>query len=145
MAQDLLSEEEKVQIVNSIKEAELATSGEIRLHIENHCKEDVLDRAAEVFSILNMHKTKLRNGVLFYLAAKDHKFAIIGDIGINQKVKNLFWGDIKEHMQGRFKSGNIALGLSEGIKMAGQQLKAHFPAHENDKNEISDDISFGNN
>jgi uncharacterized membrane protein len=145
MAHDLLSDEEKALIVASIKEAELATSGEIRLHVENHCKEDVLDRASEVFSILNMHKTELRNGVLFYLAAKDHKFGIIGDIGINQKVENLFWGDIKEHMQSRFKAGNIALGLSEGIKMAGQQLKMHFPAHENDKNEISDDISFGNN
>ena len=145
MAEHLFSEAEKKQIVAAIKEAELSTSGEIRLHIENHCKGDVLDRAAELFSILHMHETKLRNGVLFYLAVADHKFAIIGDVGINRKVENHFWGDIKEHMTSRFKNGDLVLGLCEGIRMAGQQLKSHFPALENDVNEIPDDISFGNN
>ncbi|MEQ1790168.1 MAG: hypothetical protein ABL857_06980, partial [Rickettsiales bacterium] len=30
--------------------------------------------------------TELRNGVLIYLAVKDRQFAIIGDVGINEKV-----------------------------------------------------------
>ncbi len=49
-------------------------------------KGDVLDRAAWLFKKLGMHKTAERNGVLFYLAVKDRKFAIIGDAGINAKV-----------------------------------------------------------
>ena len=145
MANELFSDVEGRAIVDAIKEAEKATSGEIRLHVENKCKGDVLDRAAEVFSLLNMHKTKLRNGVLFYLAVDDHKFAIIGDAGINQKVEDHYWGDIKEHMLARFKAEAIVLGLCEGIKMSGQSLKEHFPALADDENEITDEISYGTN
>jgi len=43
MAADLFTEEQKNQIMDAIKAAELNTSGEIRVHIERKCKEDVLD------------------------------------------------------------------------------------------------------
>lgn len=143
MAKDSLTDQERETVVAAIQEAEKATSGEIRVHLENHCKGDHLDRAAEVFALLKMHKTNLRNGVLFYLALKDHKFAILGDKGINQKVPEHFWEDIRDHMQGLFREGKLAQGLAEGILMAGEQLKAHFPYQQNDRNELSDDISFG--
>ena len=110
---------------------------------ENHCKADVLDRAAAVFASLDMHKTKLRNGVLFYLSVKDHKFAILGDGGINAVVSDDFWDRIKEMMQNKFREGEFTMGLSSGIKMAGEQLKAHFPFKSDDTNELSDEISFG--
>ena len=143
MAKESLTDQERETVVAAIQEAEKATSGEIRVHLENHCKGDHLDRAAEVFALLKMHKTDLRNGVLFYLALKDHKFAILGDKGINQKVPEHFWEDIRDHMQGLFREGKLAQGLAEGILMAGEQLKAHFPYQQNDRNELSDDISFG--
>ena len=145
MPKDKLTEEEKESIVAAIQEAERNTSGEIRVHLENHCKKDVLDRAAEVFATLNMHQTKLRNGVLFYLAMKDHRLAILGDRGINQLVPEHFWEEIRDLMISRFKEGKYAEGLAEGIRMAGQQLKAHFPYQSNDRNELSDDISFNKN
>jgi len=78
MASNLFSPEQKAQIVAAIKEAETQTSGEIQVHIESRCKGSVLDRAAQVFETLKMYQTKYRNGVLVYLAAEDHKFAIIG-------------------------------------------------------------------
>ena len=137
------SEEQKLQITNAIRVAETNTSGEIRVHIEKHCKEDVLDRAAYIFEKLEMHKTELRNGVLFYLALEDRKFAILGDAGINQKVSENFWDEIKEEVVSKFKDGLFAKGLSEGIIKAGEQLKTHFPYQEDDENELSDDISFG--
>ncbi|WP_017731018.1 TPM domain-containing protein [Nafulsella turpanensis] len=142
MPKDKLSEEERKSIIAAIQEAEKDTSGEIRVHLENHCREEVLDRAAEVFAQLKMHKTELRNGVLFYLAMKDHKLAILGDMGINQKVPEGFWENIRDFMVAQFKEGKYAYGLSEGIKMAGQQLQAHFPYQSSDRNELSDDISF---
>jgi len=137
------SEENKLQITNAVRVAETNTSGEIRVHIEKHCKGDVLDRAAYIFEKLEMHKTKLRNGVLFYLAIEDHKFAILGDAGINQKVPGNFWENIKETMAGLYREGKFTEGLSTGIKMAGEQLKKHFPWQEDDVNELSDEISFG--
>ncbi len=142
---DFFSEVEKKQITDAIKTAELNTSGEVRVHVEGRCKGDVLDCAAYWFEQLKMHKTAARNGVLFYLAVTDRKFAILGDAGINAKVSENFWGNIKEHMLDRFKEGRFADGLSEGILMAGEQLKTHFPYQDDDVNELSDEISFGKN
>ncbi len=141
--QNFFSEAEKKQIVEAIEEAELNTSGEIRLHVEASCKADVLDRAVYIFEKLDMHKTELRNGVLFYLAVTDHKFAILGDAGINAKVPENFWDEIKETVIAGFKEGKYADGLSTGIQMAGEKLKAEFPYASDDKNELSNEISFG--
>jgi len=143
MASKFFTSDQKQQIIGAIKEAELNTSGEIRVHIENRCKKEVLDRAAAVFATLKMHKTKLRNGILFYLAIKDQKFAILGDGGINAVIPDDFWDNIKEMMQDKFKEGEFTIGLSSGIKMTGEQLKAHFPYQSDDINELDDDISFG--
>jgi len=143
--QKYFTDENKLQITNAIRVAELNTSGEIRIHIEKICKGDVLDRAAYIFEKLEMHKTKLRNGVLFYLAIEDHKFAILGDAGINQKVSEDFWEKTKEVVLSNFKDGMLTEGLTKGILMAGEQLKAHFAYQLDDKNELSNDISFGKN
>lgn len=142
-AKNFFSPEQQTTIVDAIKQAELNTSGEVRVHIEEKCKEDVLDHAAYIFEKLEMHKTALRNGVLFYLAIKDRKFAILGDAGINQKVPSDFWDNIKTHCIQKFKEGQFTEGLSEGIIMAGEQLKAHFPYQLDDVNELDDEISFG--
>ncbi|NQY09134.1 MAG: TPM domain-containing protein [Flavobacteriales bacterium] len=144
MANDFFTSEQQEQIVSAIKTAELNTSGEIRVHIEKRCKEAVLDRASNVFGSLKMHKTELRNGVLFYLATEDHRFAILGDGGINAVVPDDFWESTKEKMQVHFKNGDFAQGLSEGVLSAGEQLKAHFPYQSDDVNELDDEISFGN-
>lgn len=141
--QKYFSEANKLQIASAIRVAETNTSGEIRVHIEKNCKEDVLDRAAYWFEKLEMHKTKLRNGVLFYLAVEDHKFAILGDAGINQKVPANFWEETKELVISKFKEGSYADGLAAGIIRAGEQLKQHFPFKSDDVNELSNEISFG--
>ena len=139
----IFSEENKVVIESAIREAEFNRSGEIRLHVENRCRIDVLDQAAYIFKKLEMHKTELRNGVLFYLAIKDRKFAILGDAGINAKVQDDFWDDIKDLVQKQFKDGKFVEGLEDGIRMAGEQLKHHFPHTSDDQNELNDEISFG--
>ena len=137
------SNDQKKLIKQAIADAEMDTSGEIRVHLESHCKADVLDRGAYLFEKLNMHKTDKRNGVLFYLAIDDRKFAILGDAGINMVTPEDFWDNIKEKMQEEFIEGRFAEGLSWGIRLAGAQLKEHFPYQDDDVNELPDDISFG--
>jgi uncharacterized membrane protein len=143
MAKDVFTEAQQEEIRKAIQDAELSTSGEVKVHIENHCKEETMDRAAYVFEQLKMHQTEQRNGVLFYLALKDRQFAILGDAGINEKVPDGFWDDISALMMKHFKAGDFVTGLVEGVREAGQQLKAHFPYQKGDVNELSDDISFG--
>ncbi|MCX6233918.1 MAG: TPM domain-containing protein [Bacteroidetes bacterium] len=142
-ARNFFSATEKESIKNAIRQAELKTSGEIRVHVENRCKGDVLNRASYLFGIIGMHKTQQRNGVLFYLAIAAHKFAIIGDVGINVLVPADFWDSTKKIMLEHFSTGAFAEGLIKGITMAGEQLKSHFPYQKEDVNELSDDISFG--
>ena len=141
-ARSFFTKEEQQKIVAAIKEAEFNTSGEIRVHIENHCKEEALERAAEVFYDLKMDRTAARNGILFYLAVKDRKFAIIGDEGINKEVEHDFWNDIKDEIISNFKENKFAEGLIAGILKCGDKLKKHFPYQNDDVNELSDEISF---
>jgi len=129
-ASSFFTKEQKETILSAIREAEKDTSGEIRVHIETHCPEDVLDRAAWIFRKLGMDKTRERNGVLFYLAVADRKFAVIGDAGINSKVPEGFWNQVKELLTKYFKDGLFTEGLAEGIKLAGRQLKTFFPLQE---------------
>ena len=141
-ARSFFSKEEQQKIVAAIKKAELNTSGEIRVHIENHCKTEVLERTAEMFYELKMNRTAARNGILFYLAVKDRKFAVIGDEGINRNVEHDFWNDIKDEMTAKFKNGQFAEGLTNGILKCGEKLKKYFPYQDDDVNELSDEISF---
>ena len=105
------TKEQKEAMVAAIQQAEKDTSGEIRVHIENRSKIKVLDRAADVFAELKMHKTALRNGVLIYVALLDHQLAILGDAGINSKVPAGFWDSIKTNMIEKFKQGLITEGI----------------------------------
>ena len=140
---EFIGKENEILITKAIEEAEHQTSGEIRVHIESKCKEEVLDRAAWLFKKLKMNETKDRNGVLIYLSINDRKFAILGDSGINKVVPDGFWNEIKEMMIGHFGRGEFAVGLINGIEKAGQQLKQYFPWQTDDTNELSDEISYG--
>lgn len=135
--------QQKALLKRAIEVAEMNTSGEIRLHLENRCPEDPMDRAVHIFARLEMHRTAQRNGVLFYLAVKDRKFVILGDAGIHAVVPDDFWESTKERVLNYLREGNITEGLAEGIRMAGEQLMIHFPRIDGDINELTNDISLG--
>ncbi|WP_295674932.1 TPM domain-containing protein [uncultured Mucilaginibacter sp.] len=138
----VFNDEEQQRIRTAVEDAERHTSGQLRVCIEKTCSEQVLDRAAKYFHQLDMHKTKLRNGVLIYVATVDRKFAIIGDAGINKVVPDNFWDDTKDDMLKHFKVGDIVEGIVTGLAIAGEHLQKYFPHHKGDNNEISDDIAF---
>ena len=143
MAQFLLTETQIKAITDAIAEAEALTSGEIRVHVEERCKEDVLDHAAFVFEKLGMHRTNLRNGVLFYISFEDQKLAILGDAGINAVVPKNFWEIIRNNLISEFKNGNFTVGICAAVRMAGEQLGKHFPKGIDNPNELTNEISFG--
>ena len=138
----IFNEEEQQRIRTAIEDAEKHTSGQLRVCIEKTCSENVLDRAAKYFHQLDMHKTKLRNGVLIYVATADRKFAVIGDAGINKVVPENFWDDTKDDMLEHFKHGNLVEGIVTGLEIAGDHLQKFFPHKAGDQNELPDDIAF---
>ncbi|KAB8151689.1 TPM domain-containing protein [Kordia sp. TARA_039_SRF] len=141
--EDFLTAEEEQEIIAAIRTAERKTSGEIRIHIEDHVEIDSFDRALEVFHLLKMDNTKLRNGVLIYVAVRDRKFVIYGDEGINNVVPNNFWNATRDLMREHFTKGNFTQGLIAGILQAGKELQQHFPWDVDDENELSNEISKG--
>ena len=142
-ARSFFSKDQIDDIKQAILNAELDTSGEIRVHIEKVCDGEVMDRAANVFNKLNINNTEQSNGVLFYLAVKNRKFAIIGDEGINKTVPDDFWENIKLKMLNQFREGNFTDGLIEGITIIGRYLKKQYPYQTDDVNELPDEVSFG--
>lgn len=141
--EDFLSSSEEKEIIEAIRIAEKATSGEIRIHIETHMNKDALGRAMEVFHYLKMDNTKQQNGILIYVAVNDKTFVIYGDKGINDVVATDFWDDTKNVIQSHFKVGHFKQGLIEGVLKAGKQLETHFPWIHGDQNELPNTISKG--
>ncbi len=138
----LFSDIEQDKIAQAISDAEKATSGELRIAIDKHCEGDPYQKATDYFSKLNMDKTSLRNGVLIYLAHADHKFAIIGDSGINRVVPPDFWETTKIAMTAHFAKGNLADGIIAGVALAGEKLALFFPPQKGDINELPNEIVF---
>lgn len=139
---NFFSEKEQQELIQAIQEAELNTSGEVRIHLESICKGNPVERAQYWFQKLKMNQTEKHNGVLFYFAVKSRKFAIIGDKGIHDVVGNDFWDSTRDVMLEQFYNNRFKEGLIKGIELAGEKLRKFFPYQTDDVNELPDDISF---
>ncbi|MFN8237083.1 MAG: TPM domain-containing protein [Chitinophagales bacterium] len=142
-AKTFLSDVEKDAVVAAIREAELHTSGEIRVHIDDRCDQDAYDRALKVFQSLKMYKTPFRNAVLLYIAVKDKKFAIIGDEAIHMKVHPDFWNVLLQELKENFSNEHFMEGITRCVHTIGTTLSTHFPDIDQlDRNELPNDLSF---
>jgi uncharacterized membrane protein len=141
-ARNFFNKQEQQLLVDAIASAELKTSGEIRLHISNFCFGNEVKAAEKVFSKLKMHQTGERNGVLIYIATLNRKIAVIGDEGIHQKLGNEFWQKVVDQLIQKFKENKKAEALSECIIECGEQLGTFFPRQSDDKNELTNTISY---
>ena len=138
----ILSVSDEARLIKAIQLAELKTSGEVRILLEKTIKGDALDECKKKFTELNMHQTKDRNGILFYLAINSKSFAVWGDEGIHQKVSDEFWKSITDCAIGYFKQNDLITGIEKSVELCGEKLKIHFPLQTDDKNELSNDISY---
>jgi uncharacterized membrane protein len=121
------SKGEKDKITAAIQEAELKTSGEIKVHVEEYCpKENPIERAKEVFCLLSLDNTALRNGVLFYLSIRDRQFAVLGDKGIYDAVGEELWEEERNLLHDYLHSGNTVEGLCLAINKAGEALERYL-------------------
>lgn len=142
--QNWFTPQENETIVNAIRAAEKRTSGEIRVFIESRCSfVDPVDRAVEVFFGLKMDKTEDRNGVVLYIAMKDHQLAVFGDKGIHEKVGTDFWNKEVNKMLSSFSRENYTDGIVQIVTEIGDALVSNFPYENEDRNELPDDIVFG--
>jgi uncharacterized membrane protein len=138
---EFLSKLEHDRIIRAIREAELKTSGEIRVLIQRgKLKSDPFVAAQKKFHRLGMHKTRERNAVLIFVAPRVHKFAIVGDDGIHKKCGDEFWQCVVEKMRTHFQNEKFSDALVEGVNEVGSVLARHFPQTVRDTNELPDDV-----
>lgn len=137
----ILPKADSETIVAAIRAVEKTTSGEIRVHVEDRCWGNALKRTRKLFKRLDMQNTRERNGVLIYLSLKSHKYAILGDEGINNQVADDFWNDVLSEMHPHFAKGAFVEGLCLGVERIGEKLNTLFPPSDDDVNELNDDIS----
>jgi uncharacterized membrane protein len=141
---EFLSKLEHDRIVQTIREAESKTSGEIRVFIQRgKLKNDPLAAAQKKFRQLRMHKARESNAVLIFVAPRAHKFAVVGDKAIHEKCGDEFWQRIVEGMRAHFQNEKFSHALIEAIKEIGKVLAAHFPKTSTPSNELRDEIAEG--
>lgn len=145
--QALINADDQQRIIDAIKVAERSTSGEVRVFVESRCSYvDPMDRAKEVFFKLKMERTEEHNAVLIYVALRDRQMALYGDEGIYRKTGgDPYWKFELDLMRRFFQEGRIGDGIAHCALNIGKALASHFPYDsDTDKNELPDDIVFGN-
>ena len=140
--QEFIAALDQDRIIRAIATAEGMTSGEIRVHIQPKSHGEIRNVAERTFERLGMTKTDLRNGVLLFIASEEHRFVILGDRGIDEKVPAGFWDEIAARLTMRFKQGEFTDGIVDAIHSAGEELRQYFPRKHGDVNELTNDINI---
>ncbi|MFM9421604.1 MAG: hypothetical protein RIR06_65 [Bacteroidota bacterium] len=128
-------------VEKAIEDAELKTSCEFKVHLEDYCNEDVFDRAAYVFSELGLHKTVARNAVFIFIVVQNRKVVILADGGITSVIDNAQIQDEVMALTNAFREGNFIVGVEQSLNRMSEVLCKSFPRQANDVNEISNSIS----
>jgi uncharacterized membrane protein len=138
---EFLSKLEHDRIVQTIREAESKTSGEIRVFVQRgKLNADPLPLAQKKFQQLGMHKTREHNAVLIFVAPRAHKFAVVGDQAVHEKCGEEFWQRVVERMREHFQNEKFSQALTEAVEEVGKVLAEHFPKTTADANELPDEI-----
>jgi len=139
---EFLTDEQEQAVINAIQQAENTTSAEIRVHIEEECSRDPLERAARIFHELGMDQTEEQNGVLIYIASDDHKAAVYAGQGIHDQVGDGFWSEVLNNLIEYFKEGSYVDGIKSAVKKVALKLEELYPYQKGDVNELSNEISY---
>lgn len=140
-----LNDDELLRISNKIKDEEKKTAGEICLSIRGNRsflqrKKTVRELAEKEFFKLGIDKTRDKTGILIFFLLEAREFQILADSGINEKVPEKTWDNIKDQMQLHFLEGKFSEGIIHGIGRIGMILSTHFPVKPDDKDELSNRV-----
>ena len=112
----------------AICRAERLTSGEIRVAVARYYFWGKVDRAAQhAFKRLRIAHTRQRNGVLIFVAPRRRELAVIGDVGINERVPAAFWRELVDTVGAHSKKGELTAGLVDAVARVGTILAEIFP------------------
>ncbi|HEX9005822.1 MAG TPA: hypothetical protein VF889_00915 [Bacteroidota bacterium] len=101
----------------------------------------VAQRAAEAFVSEEVFNTRDRTGILIFLSLVEHRVMVVGDSGINAKVKADEWHGIVQTIVQGIASGRPTDGLVQGIGQSGALLAGHgVERRTDDRDELPDSL-----
>lgn len=95
-------------------------------------------RAVDLFSSLRVWDTAENSGILIYLQLVDRRVEILADRGIAARVPQSEWDAICRGMEQSFREGQWRQGAVQAVTRAGELLASHFPARDDNPNELPD-------
>ncbi|MCK9284634.1 MAG: TPM domain-containing protein [Rhodocyclaceae bacterium] len=132
-------------IAAAVAATETRHRGELRVAIEGPLHFAALwrgqtarQRAEELFARLRVWDTADNSGILIYVQLVDRQVEILADRGIAARVAAAEWQDICRRMEADFAAGRWLDGMLAAVGRADALLVAHFPAQENNPNELPD-------
>jgi putative membrane protein len=104
----------------------------------------VHQRAIEAFVAEEVFSTKERTGILIFLSLLEHQVYVLGDAGINAKVRQTDWQDVVHTIVDAVKKGKTVDGLVSAIKQCGTLLQREgVQIRPDDTDELPDYLRVG--
>ncbi|MCS7206278.1 MAG: hypothetical protein NZ853_11340 [Leptospiraceae bacterium] len=104
--------------------------------------EVVQTKAKEAFLEREVFNTRHRTGILIYVSILEHRVVVLGDSGINQRVKPEDWKRVVQLIIDGIKKNDLASGIEKAIEECGNLLKnSGLAILPDDKNELPNEIT----
>lgn len=101
----------------------------------------VEQRAANAFLAEEVFNTRDRTGVLLFLSLLERRVVVLGDAGINAKVRQSDWDEIVKTITKGMEDDRPAAGLVEAIRQCGGLLQRHgVMIRDDDRDELGDKL-----
>lgn len=133
------------RIRQEIADGEKTHRGEIRFVVEGDwpladllAGKDIRDRALEVFGLARVWDTRENSGLLIYILLCEHRVEVLADRGLHGTVDSGEWEGLCTGLTAAFRQGNFEAGSVEAVAAANRLLSHHFPALDDNPNELPD-------
>lgn len=104
----------------------------------------VQSRAMTAFVNEEVFDTTDRTGILLFISAFEHRVVVLGDTGINAKVKQSDWESVVSTIITGIKKNRLTEGLVDAIALCGELLhKKGVEINADDENELKDTVRIG--
>jgi putative membrane protein len=104
----------------------------------------VTQRAAQAFIAEEVFHTRDRTGILLFLSRLERKVLVVGDSGINEKVKQSEWEDVVARLTRGINGGKAAAGFVDAIGRCGELLaRRGVKRRKGDTDELTNKLRIG--
>ena len=110
---------------------------------KNRSAEMVREQAVQFFYEKGLHKTRDATGVFFFISLFEHKVWILADTGIYSRISQQELQVYATDMAQGIRQGGAAAILCREIAKLGEVLAEHFPARQDDENELGNGVIVG--